>query len=183
MMAIAERETTSIEVGVGASDRVTKITDALNQITTFTYDPNGNLLSVTDAKHQTGKVSSNLRKVEGWKLDRDHWLPNPWVNAVQPNGPWDYKSRTPDLKYENFGNYNAGLTGAALGLDPMTIQGGAGIASAIHNKSGFELKNGLTWFDTPEGNYWVLEGIKDFSDGFWDEKCKPKQPSTSKSAQ
>ncbi|TKB87563.1 MAG: hypothetical protein E8D43_00895, partial [Nitrospira sp.] len=128
-------------------------------------------------------VCSNLRKVEGWKLDRDHWLPNPWVNAVQPNGPWDYKSRTPDLKYENFGNYNAGLTGAALGLDPMTVQGGAGIASAIHNKSGFELKNGLTWFDTPEGNYWVLEGIKDFSDGFWDEKCKPKQPSTSKSAQ
>lgn len=30
-MAIAERETTSIEVGVGASDRVTTITDALNQ--------------------------------------------------------------------------------------------------------------------------------------------------------
>src|SRR5437016_3163733 len=34
-------------------NRVTQIQDALGGLTSFTYDPNGNLLTVTDAKTQT----------------------------------------------------------------------------------------------------------------------------------
>jgi len=34
--------------GQGAKGRVTKITDALNNVTTFTYDAKGNLLTTID---------------------------------------------------------------------------------------------------------------------------------------
>ena len=60
MIAVAERETMSIEVCVGATDSVTTITDALNQVTAFGYDlANGNLLTVTDPLNHVTTIAYN----------------------------------------------------------------------------------------------------------------------------
>ena len=60
MIAVAERETMSIEVCVGATDSVTTITDALNHVTAFGYDlANGNLLTVTDPLNHVTTIAYN----------------------------------------------------------------------------------------------------------------------------
>lgn len=50
---------------------------------------------------------------------------------VTHRGPWDYKRLTPDLRYENFGNFNYGATGAAAGFDALTLHSEAGKVQAI----------------------------------------------------
>lgn len=44
---------------------------------------------------------------------------------------WDYKRRTPDLRYEDFGNFNYGATGAAVGFGIITLLSEAGRVQAI----------------------------------------------------
>ncbi|WP_369821544.1 polymorphic toxin type 44 domain-containing protein [Novosphingobium sp. CF614] len=40
----------------------------------------------------------------------------PWFrDQVKNRGPWDYKQY--DRRFQNFGNYNYGYTGAAAGID------------------------------------------------------------------
>jgi RHS repeat-associated protein len=51
-----------------------------------------------------------------------------WVGMVSPSGQWDYKVQGPALVYEDFGNFNYGATGAALGLPQGVIFRGAGAA-------------------------------------------------------
>lgn len=46
---------------------------------------------------------------------------------VRPGGEWDYKKGGND-KYEDFGNFNFGVVGAALGIDKATLLKGAGWA-------------------------------------------------------
>jgi RHS repeat-associated protein len=47
-----------------------------------------------------------------------------FVRQVVPGGPWDYKTR--DADYENFGNFNYGATGAALGFSQDDLLYAAG---------------------------------------------------------
>jgi len=45
-----------------------------------------------------------------------------FYNQVKDQGPWDYKYLTPDHKrYEAFGNFNYGATGAAAGYPLDTV--------------------------------------------------------------
>jgi hypothetical protein len=84
-----------------------------------------------------------------------------WINKVKPGGDWDYKLRTPDLRYENFGNFNYGATGRAL-FSSETLQRGAG---AIQLKSGpYDSSWGVPWGGPPYGdqpidNFWIRQGV------------------------
>jgi RHS repeat-associated protein len=46
---------------------------------------------------------------------------------VRPGGAWDYK-KGGNTQYEDFGNFNFGVTGTALGIDSATLLKGAGWA-------------------------------------------------------
>ena len=50
-----------------------------------------------------------------------------FYGEVRNNGDWDYKQQ--GKQYEDFGNFNYGATGAALGLDLTTLLRMAGFAS------------------------------------------------------
>lgn len=52
-------------------------------------------------------------------------------DMVKANAPWDYKRRTADLRYEDFGNFNYGAAGAAIGFSLITLHSEAGRAQAI----------------------------------------------------
>jgi hypothetical protein len=49
-----------------------------------------------------------------------------WLGRVWPRSVWDYKRR--GLVYEDFGNFNYGATGAAMGLPDSVLLRGAGAA-------------------------------------------------------
>ena len=49
-----------------------------------------------------------------------------WLNRVRDYGEWDYKRRLDDHEiYQDFGNFNFGVTGAARGHSLDTLLGGA----------------------------------------------------------
>ncbi|MEK6325145.1 MAG: polymorphic toxin type 44 domain-containing protein [Acidobacteriota bacterium] len=52
-------------------------------------------------------------------------------DMVKANAPWDYKRMTPDLRYEDFGNFNYGATGAAIGFPLITLYSEAGRVQGI----------------------------------------------------
>jgi hypothetical protein len=59
-----------------------------------------------------------------------------WLAMVgYPHAPWDYNKQGP---YDNFGNFNYGATGAALGLPDQVIKRGAGaykyVYDLVHDK-------------------------------------------------
>jgi RHS repeat-associated protein len=65
MVDVADRSTMIAEKRVRRVRRVARITDALNQVTRFTYDPNGNLLTVTDAEnHATTYTYDNMDRLK-----------------------------------------------------------------------------------------------------------------------
>ena len=49
---------------------------------------------------------------------------------VTHNGAWDYKRQTADLRYEDFGNFNYGATGAAAGFGLVELHSRAGTVQA-----------------------------------------------------
>ena len=51
----------------------------------------------------------------------------PWVNRVRPYGEWDYKRLQDDHEvFQDFGNFNFGVTGAALGISEEELLKRAG---------------------------------------------------------
>ena len=52
-----------------------------------------------------------------------------WANRVRPGGIWDYKRLRPDDHevFQDFGNFNFGMTGAAEGLPLWVLHLGAGV--------------------------------------------------------
>lgn len=48
---------------------------------------------------------------------------------VKHKAPWDYKRI--DMKYEDFGNFNYGATGAAVGFNKVQLHSEAGKVQAI----------------------------------------------------
>ena len=87
-----------------------------------------------------------------------------FYNAVKTGGKWDYKKL--DKKYQDFGNYNYGLTGRAAGYSEELLRRVAGGYQIISGTS--KSKWGWPWGlppygDDPTDQYWINEGIKDFS--------------------
>lgn len=86
-----------------------------------------------------------------------------WVNKVRPNGDWDYKRGDNKLTYENFGNFNYGATGAALGFSRGDLLRGAGFAQEFLHGA-YDPSDGHFWGDSPFGDnrndqYWIEQGI------------------------
>jgi hypothetical protein len=55
-----------------------------------------------------------------------HWNPTWFYGQVRNKGPWDYKQR--GSTYQDFGNFNYGATGAAMGFPDQVLDRMAGLA-------------------------------------------------------
>ena len=89
--------------------------------TTQAYATVGNLLSFTSLAHLRITIHQAAAMV--------------WFRRIQPGGEWDYK-RINLEKFENFGNFNFGATGAALGIPDETLLKGAGFVHQIQGSGG-----------------------------------------------
>ncbi|MEP0207363.1 MAG: polymorphic toxin type 44 domain-containing protein [Paracoccaceae bacterium] len=56
-----------------------------------------------------------------------------FYNQVKTNGPWDYKQR--NTQFENFGSFNYGATGTAMGIPERLLRRQTGIAQLRNNTS------------------------------------------------
>ncbi|MGA6108780.1 RHS repeat-associated core domain-containing protein [Pseudomonas solani] len=107
------------------------------------------------------------KKMFTWSFD--------FYNAVKNKGPWDYKQNGP--QYQDFGNYNYGLTGSAQGFSPNTLRRMAGWAQG---RAGTRPSNGAwstplgtyPYGDDPNDQYWINEGIKDYESNYWKCQCQ-----------
>ncbi len=78
------------------------------------------------------------------------------------SGMWDYKVACDD--YDDFGNYNYGLTMRAAGYTEIQILGLAGL---YHTLTGEGSGEGIPFIKSPHNDtwvsqYWIKEGIKDY---------------------
>jgi hypothetical protein len=93
---------------------------------------------------------------------------------VKNKGPWDYKQR--GAQYEQFGNFNYGATGAALGIDRTTLLREAGRAQVEAGTSrrgwgdpGWRINPwGGTppYGDDPVDQMWIDRGIRYYREVF-----------------
>jgi RHS repeat-associated protein len=102
----------------------------------------------------------------------------PFSSAIyQPAGRWDYKNVYPEnirflevtmgRRWEKFGNYHYGLTAAAYadanGIPSMVFEVFAGLYQIKSLTSDIGWVS--TYFDQPEDNYWIREGMADYKSG------------------
>jgi len=84
-----------------------------------------------------------------------------WLNNVRPGGAQDYKTGG---DFEEFGNFNYGATGRAVGLSPETLLRGAGAAQIMVERGydpGFGTPlGGPPYGDDPRDQYWIQRGIE-----------------------
>ena len=97
--------------------------------------------------------------------------PLDFYNAVKSGGKWDYK--TQGKQYEDFGNYNFGMTGRATGFSEDTLKRGAGAYQIYSGTSNPQW--GWPWGNSPYGDdpndqRWIGEGVKDF-ENWRDSPC------------
>jgi len=98
-----------------------------------------------------------------------------WYNAVRNGGKWDYKQQ--GAQYQEFGNYNFGVTARAVGIPGNIPNRGAGWAQG---EAGTSLPQWGNWWDWPSSStsfgddpadqHWINEGIKDYENGYYDPK-------------
>ena len=104
---------------------------------------------------------ANIRLAEG------HWNPIWFRNQVENRGPWDYKQI--DRIYEDFGNFNYGVTGTAFGFPASVLLNEAGRAQ-IRDKNpspdwgkpgppGLPQLGSPPYGDDPKDQYWIEQGI------------------------
>ncbi|MFP8968021.1 RHS repeat-associated core domain-containing protein [Pokkaliibacter sp. CJK22405] len=98
---------------------------------------------------------------------KSHWSPFWFRNQVKNKGPWDYKQQ--GSKYEDFGNFNYGATGAAFGFPSSILLNEAGLAQEAAGTSQPDWgKSGTLhlpflgeppYKDDPNDQYWIKQGI------------------------
>lgn len=97
---------------------------------------------------------------------------------VQNKGPWDFKQfHKGNSSWQDFGNYNFGVTGAATGLFSLeTLLREAGRAQVAAGTSKHEWgspKCGPPYGDDPNDQYWIIQGWNDYNSGMYG-KLKPE---------
>jgi hypothetical protein len=111
-------------------------------------------------------IDANITEAE-----KNWWNPAWFYNQVNSRGPWDYKRR--GAEYQNFGNFNYGATGAAMGFSEDTLLRMAGWQQ-IHNKNSnpawgsnsgeilsfLGLGGTAPFGDDPEDQIWISRGYK-----------------------
>jgi len=122
-------------------------------------------------KHsQSMDVNANIAKAEEHRDYVGTGAGSLWFyNQVKNGGPWDYKLQPPKGAYDDFGNFNYGATGTAVGFSPGTLLRAAG-AKKWWESSGAPY--GKPWGDYPYGNQtdkqeWIQDGIN-----YYNEKKK-----------
>jgi hypothetical protein len=138
-------------------DRINVLNNPINLIDPFGLEPPKNIPPGVN-------MEQNVREAQ--KMS-----PLDFYNAVKSGGKWDYK--TQGKQYEDFGNYNFGMTGRATGFSEDTLKRGAG---AYQIKSGTSNPQwGWPWGKSPYGDdpndqRWIGEGVKDF-ENWRDSPC------------
>ncbi len=127
--------------------------------------------SVIPKKPKGVDIESNIRQAERMRMI----LPPPvnllwFYDQVHMAGPWDYKHQY-GRPYADFGNFNFGATGAALGLSEDTLLRTAGWAQTRSGNSGEGIPSGLSaalagfggkspFGDDPKDQDWIRRGIE-----------------------
>jgi hypothetical protein len=106
-------------------------------------------------------------------LDRNFIYDNLWFyNNVATDKPWDYKNQPTHgahPEYTDFGNFNYGAAGAALGFPPIYLQKMAGLNNQQRHGTGGEGTPGnildpndgkAPYGDQPNDNNWIKNGIE-----------------------
>jgi RHS repeat-associated protein len=94
-----------------------------------------------------------------------------FANAVRTGGKWDYKRL--GSQYEDFGNYNYGLTGRATGFNAYLLRNLAGIYqiwSGTYSRSFGWPFIAPPYGDDPNDQRWINEGIDDFNSSYHDQE-------------
>ena len=103
--------------------------------------------------------------------------PTVFHKLVVDSGSWDYKQSAPaGQKWEDFGNYHYGLTGAATGIfNPDTLLREAGKNQCDKGLSDPKWGTPLAspHGDDPKDQYWIREGIRDYYSGLYGKPATP----------
>jgi RHS repeat-associated protein len=103
----------------------------------------------------SGSCSANI--TEAQRSYNLLWL----YDQVRNRGPWDYKQQ--GSRYQNFGNFNYGATGAAFGFSSQVLYRAAGWAQ---QQAGTSQPQWGSWYesspygDDPDDQYWIQQGIQ-----------------------
>jgi RHS repeat-associated protein len=92
-----------------------------------------------------------------------------FYNQVNYGGPWDYKTQNPPgtQMYTDFGNFNFGATGRAVGFSATELLWGAGLAQLRHDLQNGNPPQGIsTRFDNPDDPAPIEAGIQ-----YYDNNC------------
>jgi RHS repeat-associated protein len=102
-----------------------------------------------------------------------------WFNHVKKwNGPWDYKNYNgqPHPEYDDFGNFNYGATGAAMGVPLNLLLRGAGAAKwrryPGNDPFGRPWDRSGNFGNQPEKNQQIINGYN------WYKNCGPHYQAT-----
>jgi RHS repeat-associated protein len=111
-------------------------------------------------------VDANIRLVEaGMILDPEFTIVG-MAYAMHTGGPWDYKNSYHNSKYDAFGNFNYGATGAAAGIPVGILQWFAGAYqySQGHSPVGSSPFSGGSNGDNPSSQEEIAAGADYFRD-------------------
>ncbi|MHB0972582.1 MAG: RHS repeat-associated core domain-containing protein [Thermoanaerobaculia bacterium] len=101
-------------------------------------------------------VVKNSLEAEDKGVDDARW----WFNQVRNKGPWDYKQQ--GSQYEEFGNFNYGATGAAMGIPDQVLLRAAGYFQPRKAWLPYFGRwwSGAPYGDDPADQVWIQQGIE-----------------------